>query len=81
MFMCNFWKVHFSAVIMRKKNLAYISLHFFRNMSSRRSQRKVRQRTDEGIAATRAKVETRPVIIERNVQLTLWFFLLTLLIN
>jgi hypothetical protein len=30
-------------------------------------QRSVYQRTEEGLEATRARVETRPVIIERNV--------------
>jgi hypothetical protein len=36
-------------------------------MSASSSQRKDRQRMEEGIAATRARVETRSVIIERNV--------------
>jgi hypothetical protein len=36
-------------------------------MSSGSSQHRVRQRTKEGIATTRARVETRPMIIERNV--------------
>jgi hypothetical protein len=36
-------------------------------MSVSNSQRRVRQRTDEGIAASRAKISNRPVIPERNV--------------
>jgi len=36
-------------------------------MSSSNSQRRIWWRTEEGITATRAKVETRLVIIERNV--------------
>jgi hypothetical protein len=36
-------------------------------MSASNSQRSVRQRTEEGLEATRARVETRPVIIQRNV--------------
>jgi hypothetical protein len=51
--------------------VAFLGIYFFvflfRNMSSGSSQRRVRQRTNEGIAATRARVETRPMIIERNV--------------
>jgi hypothetical protein len=36
-------------------------------MSSGNSQRRVRQRTDEGIAATRARMESRQVISGRNI--------------
>jgi len=40
---------------------------FFKNMSLGSFQRRVRQRTDEGIAAARARMENRQVIPERNV--------------
>jgi hypothetical protein len=36
-------------------------------MSASNSQRSVRQRTEEGLETTRARVETRLVIIQRNV--------------
>jgi hypothetical protein len=36
-------------------------------MSSGSSQHRVRQRTEEGIAATRARVENRQAIPERSV--------------
>lgn len=36
-------------------------------MSASSSQHRVRQRTEDGIGPTRARVETRIVIIERNV--------------
>jgi hypothetical protein len=39
----------------------------FKKMSSGSSQRKVRQRTEEGIAATRARMENRQVILDRNI--------------
>jgi hypothetical protein len=42
-------------------------LHIFKKMSSASSQCKARQRTDEGIAATRARMESRQVIPERNI--------------
>jgi hypothetical protein len=40
---------------------------FFRKMSSGNSQCRVRQRTDEGIATTKARMESRQVISERNI--------------
>ncbi len=36
-------------------------------MSASSSQCRVHQRTEEGLEATRAKVENRQVLIERNV--------------
>jgi len=36
-------------------------------MSARSSQRRVHQRTEEGLEATRVKVENRQMLIERNV--------------
>ncbi len=36
-------------------------------MSASSSQRKVRQRTEEGIVATRARIENRQAISKRNV--------------
>jgi hypothetical protein len=42
------------------------SLHS-RTMFASSSQCRVRQRTKEGLESTRARVETRPMIIERNV--------------
>jgi hypothetical protein len=78
--MCNFWEILFTAIIMpiffvlTSFNClwhfwANISLHFFffRNMSSGSSQRKVRQMTKEGIAATRDCMENRQVIPKRNI--------------
>jgi len=40
---------------------------FFRKMFSGNSQCRVRQRTDEGIATTKARMESRQVIPERNI--------------
>jgi hypothetical protein len=78
MFMCNFWTVHFIAVIipfffrLTSSNYlwhfwAYISLYFFRTMSSGSSQHRARQRTEGGLAATRARVENKQAIPERSV--------------
>jgi hypothetical protein len=36
-------------------------------MSAGSPQRRVRQRTEEDVAASRAKIMNRPVILERNV--------------
>jgi hypothetical protein len=47
--------------------LATFGYFFCRTMSASRSQRRVGQRTEEGIAATRAKIENRQAIPERNV--------------
>jgi len=48
--------------------LEYISLHFFsKKVSLGNSQRKVRQRTNEGIAATRARMANKQLIPERNI--------------
>jgi len=38
-----------------------------RIMSAGSPQRRVRQRTEEDVAASRAKIMNRPVILERNV--------------
>jgi hypothetical protein len=48
----NFWK--------------YISLQIFMKMSPGNSQRRVRQRTDEGLAANMARMEGKQVIPERT---------------
>lgn len=47
--------------------LGIYSLHIFRKMSSSSPQRGVRQMTGEGIATTRARMESRQVILERNI--------------
>jgi hypothetical protein len=39
----------------------------FKKMSSGSSQRRVRQRTEEGIVATKVRMETRQAILERNI--------------
>jgi hypothetical protein len=74
-----FGKVHFTAVIMpnffwTNKNLiflrifsAYLVGYFCRIMSVHSPQRKVWQRTEEDVAAFRAKIMNKPVIPERNV--------------
>jgi hypothetical protein len=46
---------------------AYISLSFFRSISSSSSQHRVRQRTEEGQAATMAKVANKQALTKRNV--------------
>jgi hypothetical protein len=48
-------------------NIFVIFLQIFRKMSYGSSQRRVRQRTDAGLAATRARIESRQVIPERNI--------------
>jgi len=48
-------------------NIFVIFLQIFRKMSCGSSQRRVRQRTDAGLAATRARIESRQVIPERNI--------------
>jgi hypothetical protein len=77
---CLFWKVHFTAVIM-PKILGLIGTHFigviffffffFKNIlilfSVSSSQRRVRQRTEEGIAASKARIANKLVIPEMNV--------------
>jgi hypothetical protein len=74
-----FWKVQITAIIMPifflgtnkffflKLLLAISLVILYRTMSTGSSQRRVRQRTEEGIAATRARIENRQAIPERNV--------------
>jgi hypothetical protein len=77
---CNFWKVHFTAVIMpnfffwTNKNLiffriflAYLVGYFCRVMFANSPQCRVRQRTEEDVAAFRARIMNRAVIPKRNV--------------
>jgi hypothetical protein len=45
----------------------FLLFFFFRKKSSGSFQHKVRQRTDEGIATTRARMENKQVIPERNI--------------
>jgi hypothetical protein len=69
-----FEKVHFIAIIMpdfffgtNKNLIAYLVGYFCRILSTDSPQRRVRQKTEEDVAASRAKIMNRPVIPKRNV--------------
>jgi hypothetical protein len=47
--------------------LGIYALHIFKKMSSGSFQPRVRQRIDEGIVATRARMESRQVIPKWNI--------------
>jgi len=78
---CNFWKVHFTTVIMlifffgTNKYLIFLRIflaylvgnYFCKIMFADNPQRRVRQRTEEDVAAIRARIMNRAVIPERNV--------------
>jgi hypothetical protein len=79
-FMCKFFGHPVYYRYNAKKFLGLIKFHwcyflwqllgfffFFRTMSASSSQRRVRQRTEEGIAATKVRIENRQAIPERNV--------------